>query len=73
MKDLRCKNGSNIRGQINGEIVAFSKEALSHSDGITLAKELLRSRFVEFTEKKILTLLLNSMMITASCQYVFPS
>ena len=50
--DLHVKTGANIRGRINGEIVAFSKEALSHSDGITLAKELLRSRFVEFTEKK---------------------
>lgn len=50
--DLHVKTGANIRGRINGEIVAFSKEALSHSDGLTLAKELLRSRFLEFTEKK---------------------
>jgi len=50
--DLHIKTGANIRGRINGEIIAFSKEVLSHTDGIILAKELLRSRFVEFTEKK---------------------
>ncbi len=50
--DLHIKTGANIRGRINGEIVAFSKEILSHTDGVTLAKELLRGRFVEFTDKK---------------------
>jgi len=50
--DLHIKTGANIRGRINGEIVAFSKEILSHTDGVTLAKELLRGRFAEFTDKK---------------------
>ena len=50
--DLHVKTGANIRGRINGEIVAFSKEVLSHGDGVILAKELLRSRFSEFIERK---------------------
>ena len=50
--DLHIKSGLNIRGRINGEIVSLSKEVLSHNDGITLAKELLRSRFSELVEKK---------------------
>jgi twitching motility protein PilT len=50
--DLHVKTGTSIRGRINGEIIPFSKETLSHSDGILLAKELLRSRFNEFIEKK---------------------
>jgi twitching motility protein PilT len=50
--DLHVKTGTNIRGRINGEIIPFSKEILSHSDGILLAKELLRGRFNEFIEKK---------------------
>lgn len=50
--DLHVKTGTTIRGRINGEIVSFSKEALSHGDGLTLAKELLRSRFGELVERK---------------------
>ena len=50
--DLHVKTGSMLRGRINGELVIFSKEALSHDDGVTLAKELLRGRFAEFVEKK---------------------
>jgi twitching motility protein PilT len=50
--DLHIKSGTNIRGRINGEIVALSKEVLSYNDGLTLAKELLRSRFNELVEKK---------------------
>ena len=50
--DLHVKTGTSNRGRINGEIIPFSKETLSHSDGILLAKELLRSRFNEFVEKK---------------------
>jgi len=50
--DLHVKTGTSVRGRINGEIIPFSKETLSHSDGIMLAKELLRSRFNEFVEKK---------------------
>ncbi len=50
--DLHIKSGINIRGRINGEIVSLSKEVLTHTDGLTLAKELLRSRFSELVEKK---------------------
>lgn len=50
--DLHIKSGTNIRGRINGEIVSLSKEVLSHNDGLTLAKELLRTRFSELVEKK---------------------
>jgi twitching motility protein PilT len=50
--DLHIKSGTNIRGRINGEIVALSNEILSYNDGLTLAKELLRSRFSELVEKK---------------------
>lgn len=50
--DLHIKSGTNIRGRINGEIVSLSKEVLSHTDGVTLAKELLRTRFKDLVEKK---------------------
>ncbi|MBE0491658.1 MAG: PilT/PilU family type 4a pilus ATPase [Sulfurospirillum sp.] len=50
--DLHVKTGANIRGRINGEIVSMSKEIFAYDDGIMLAKELLRSRFGEFVEKK---------------------
>ncbi|WP_024954982.1 type IV pilus twitching motility protein PilT [Sulfurospirillum arcachonense] len=50
--DLHIKSGTNIRGRINGEIVSLSKEILSHEDGLTLAKELLRGRFPELVERK---------------------
>lgn len=50
--DLHVKTGANIRGRINGEIVPLSQEILTHEDGLTLAKELVRSRFSEFVEKK---------------------
>jgi len=50
--DLHVKTGTTIRGRINGEIIAFSDEALSYQDGLTLAKELLRSRFPELVERK---------------------
>lgn len=50
--DLHVKTGTTIRGRINGEVVPLSKEILNHTDGVTLAKELLRTRFSEFIEKK---------------------
>jgi twitching motility protein PilT len=50
--DLHVKTGSTIRGRINGDIVSLSHEPLAHQDGLTLAKELLRSRFPELVEKK---------------------
>ena len=50
--DLHIKSGSNIRGRIHGQIVSLSKEVLTHRDSILLAKELLRTRFVELVESK---------------------
>ncbi len=50
--DLHIKSGANIRGRINGEIVSLSKEMITYDEGLTLAKELLRSRFPELVEKK---------------------
>ncbi len=50
--DLHIKSGSTFRGRINGEIMKLSEEVLSHEDGILLAKEILKSRFIEFVEKK---------------------
>jgi len=50
--DLHIKSGLNIRARINGDIVSISKEILSYDDGLTLAKELLRTRFGELVEKK---------------------
>ncbi len=50
--DLHIKSGSVYRGRISGELVPLSTEILSHSDGIQMAKEVLRSRFAELVEKK---------------------
>ena len=50
--DLHIKSGATIRGRISGEIVPLSKEILTHEDGLTLAKELLRSRFDELVRTK---------------------
>ena len=50
--DLHVKSGSNIRGRINGRIISMSKGILSHDDSVTLAKELLRTRFPEFVKVK---------------------
>ncbi|WP_331775262.1 type IV pilus twitching motility protein PilT [Sulfurospirillum sp. 1612] len=50
--DLHIKSGSNIRGRINGQILPLSKEIISHTDGITLAKELLRTRFPSLIQQK---------------------
>lgn len=50
--DLHVKTGSIVRARINGEIVSLGDEVLTHSDGITLAKELLRRRFNELVERK---------------------
>lgn len=50
--DLHIKSNSTMRARINGEIVSFGDEIFSKSDGITFAKELLRTRFSEFVEKK---------------------
>ncbi|MBL0687435.1 MAG: PilT/PilU family type 4a pilus ATPase [Sulfurospirillum sp.] len=50
--DLHIKSGTCIKGRINGEIVSISKDIFTHEDGITLAKELLKGRFIELVEKK---------------------
>lgn len=50
--DLHVKTGASVRGRVDGEILSMGNEVLSHADGITLAKELLRTRFGELVEKK---------------------
>ncbi len=50
--DLHIKSSSLIRGRINGEMMPLSNEILTHSDGLQLAKEVLRGRFQELVDKK---------------------
>lgn len=50
--DLHLKTTATFRGRINGEIIQLSDEILSHTDGIQLAKEVLKGRFQELVEKK---------------------
>ena len=50
--DLHIKSGAVIRGRIHGELVKFSKTPFSKEDAMTLAKELLITRFPELIEKK---------------------
>ena len=50
--DLHIKSGAVIRGRIHGELVKFSKTPFLKEDAMTLAKELLITRFPEFIEKK---------------------
>ncbi len=50
--DLHIKSGMNIKSRINGKIEILSEEVIEKRDGITLAKELLRTRFGEFVENK---------------------
>jgi len=50
--DLHIKANSVIRARINGEIVQFSGSVFAKDEALTFAKELLRSRFSEFVEKK---------------------
>ncbi len=54
--DLHLKAGGVVRARINGEIVPLSGDIFSKEDGITFAKELLRTRFSEFVEEKELDL-----------------
>ena len=54
--DLHVKANSVVRARINGEIIPLSGEIFSYEDSLTFAKELLRSRFGEFVEKKELDL-----------------
>lgn len=50
--DLHVKTGATVRGRVDGEIVPIGESVLSYKEGLTLAKELLRSRFGELVEKK---------------------
>ena len=50
--DLHIKSGSPVRGRVFGDIVEISSDVIAKEDSLTLAKELLRSRFVELVEKK---------------------
>ena len=50
--DLQIKSGAVIRGRIHGELVKFSKTPFLKEDAMTLAKELLITRFPELIEKK---------------------
>jgi twitching motility protein PilT len=54
--DLHVKAGSVVRARIQGEITPLSGDILSKDDALTFAKELLRTRFNEFVEKKELDL-----------------
>ncbi|MCF6340418.1 MAG: PilT/PilU family type 4a pilus ATPase [Sulfurimonas sp.] len=50
--DLHVKANGIIRARINGNIVPFSGNILTHADALTLAKEILRGRYGEFIENK---------------------
>ena len=54
--DLHIKANAVVRARIQGEIAPMSGEILSKEDALTFAKELLRTRFPEFVEKKELDL-----------------
>ena len=54
--DLHIKANAVVRARIQGEIVPLSGDILSKEDALTFAKELLRTRFPEFVEKKELDL-----------------
>ncbi len=54
--DLHIKANSLIRARINGSITPLSGDILSKEDALTFAKELLRSRFIEFVKEKELDL-----------------
>ncbi|OPA76449.1 type IV pili twitching motility protein PilT [Campylobacter pinnipediorum subsp. pinnipediorum] len=50
--DLHIKSNSYIRGRFNGEMQIMSDKILSKQDGITLAKELLRTNFKDLVEQR---------------------
>jgi twitching motility protein PilT len=54
--DLHIKANAVVRARIQGEITPLSGEILSKDEALTFAKELLRTRFPEFVEKKELDL-----------------
>jgi len=50
--DLHVKANSGVRARINGTIIPFSGSIFSYEDAMTLSKEMLRSRFIEFVDNK---------------------
>jgi len=50
--DLHVKSNGVIRARINGKIIIFSGSIFTKEDGMTLAKEVLRSRYHELIEQK---------------------
>ncbi|MCW8954148.1 MAG: PilT/PilU family type 4a pilus ATPase [Sulfurimonas sp.] len=50
--DLHVKANGVIRARINGKIVPFSGSIYTREEAMTLAKEILRSRFAEFVDNK---------------------
>lgn len=54
--DLHLKANGKVRARVNGEIVDITNDLFPKQDAITFAKELLRTRFPEFIEKKNLDL-----------------
>jgi len=50
--DLHVKSNGIIRARINGAIIPFSGSILLYDEAMTLAKEMLRGRFMEFVENK---------------------
>ncbi len=50
--DLHIKANAPVRGRIAGDIVTLSKEVILKEESLTLAKELLRSRFKELVQNK---------------------
>lgn len=54
--DLHIKANAVVRARIQGDITPLSGEILSKEEALTFAKELLRTRFPEFVEKKELDL-----------------
>jgi len=50
--DLHIKAGSVIRARFDGSLKKLTKEIMTHSDSMTLAKEILKSRFGEFIKNK---------------------
>ncbi len=50
--DLHIKSGTPVRGRVFGDIIEISSDIISKEDSLTLAKELLRSRFSELVKQK---------------------
>ncbi|BAF69497.1 type IV pilus twitching motility protein PilT [Nitratiruptor sp. SB155-2] len=50
--DVHLKAGSVVRGRVHGEIIPLSSEVITRQEALTLAKELLRTRFDELVENK---------------------